>query len=186
VGRDSTERFEGAVGDEVRDRGTAAATGTTAATSATRATATASATTRNSDDSEDRDSNDSDGDSGGDGELCRGDVASDVRGPHRRQQRRMAAPSSASTVRRRRDPDRVRDGPKRERGLAGATLWETLLGRRSVWGRWSFRERVGWVGRAGDTPGCRRRTVQGGECGERAHHRFVGIGVTRLISSNKS
>jgi len=51
------------------------------------------------------DSNDSDGDSGGDGELCRGDVASDVReGPHRRQQRRMAAPSSASTVRRRRDP----------------------------------------------------------------------------------
>jgi len=174
-------RFDRAVrrcgwGRSSRSR-TAAATGTTAATSATRATATASATTRNSDDSEDRDSNDSDGDSGGDGELCRGDVASDVReGPHRRQQRRMAAPSSASTVRRRRDPDRVRDGPKRERGLAGATLWETLLGRRSVWGRWSFRGR-GWGGWAEreTLPGCRRRTVQGGECGK--EHITVSSGL---------
>jgi len=83
-------------------------------------------------------------------------------------------------VRRRFDVDETRTvfGTVREEGAwpGGATLWETLLGRRSVWGRWSFRGR-GWGGWAEreTLPGCRRRTVQGGECGK--EHITVSSGL---------
>jgi hypothetical protein len=65
-------------------------------------------------------------------------------GPHRRQHRRvdrnaMGVDGSAST----------RPGPCSGRSETGSVAWrgpryrETLLGRRSVWGRWSFRGK--WV-----------------------------------------
>jgi len=153
VGRDSTERFEGAVGDEVRDRGQQQrqgrrqqlqrrgrqrqhqrrpGTATTARTgTATTATATAGA------------------------------MASCVEGTSRAtSERDRTADSNAGwphrVVRRRFDVDETRTvfgrSEKRERGLAGPRCGETLLGRRSVWGRWSFRGR-GWGGWAErDTP----------------------------------
>jgi len=185
--RDSTERFEGAVGDEVRDRGQQQrqgrrqqlqrrgrqrqhqrrpGTATTARTgTATTATATAGAMAS----------------------CVEGTSrATSERGPHRRQQRRMAAPSSASTVRRRRDPDRVRDGPRRGSvAWRGHAVGDTSRASKCLGALELQRERVGWVGRAGDTPRLPSADCSGRRVWERAHHRFVGIGVTRLIS-NKS
>jgi len=164
VGRDSTERFEGAVGDEVRDRGQQQrqgrrqqlqrrgrqrqhqrrpGTATTARTgTATTATATAGA------------------------------MASCVGTSRATSERDRTADSNAGWphrgVRRRFDVDETRTvfGTVREEGAwpGGGHAVETLLGRRSVWGRWSFRGR-GWGGWAEreTLPGCRRRTVQGGE-----------------------
>jgi len=147
-------RFDRAVrrcgwGRSSRSR-TAAATGTTAATSATRATATASATTRNSDDSEDRTATTA--------TATAGAMASCVEGRRERRPRGTAPQTAtqdgrtecASTVRRRRDPDRVRDGPKkRERPGGGPRCGDTsraskCLGalelQREGWGGWAERE----------------------------------------------
>jgi len=119
--------------------------------------------------------------------VVRGDVASDVReGPHRRQQRRMAALSSA---RRRFDVDETRTvpGTVREEGawIGGATAVGDTSRASKCLGALELQREGGVGGQSGrHSPvavgGLFRRRVW-----ERAHHRFVGIGVTRLIS-NKS
>jgi len=186
VGRDSTERFEGAVGDEVRDRGQQQrqgrrqqlqrrgrqrqhqrrpGTATTARTgTATTATATAGAMAS----------------------CVEGTSrATSEEGPHRRQQRRMAAPSSASTVRRRRDPTVFGTVRRGAWPGGGHAVGDTSRASKCLGALELQRERVGWVGRAGDTPRLPSADCSGRRVWERAHHRFVGIGVTRLIS-NKS
>jgi len=116
----------------------------------------------------------------------RGAMASCVEGTSRATSERDRTTDSNAgwphrVVRRRFDVDETRTvfGTVREEGAwpgGGHAVGDTSRASKCLGALELQRERVGWVGRAGDTPpGCRRRTVQGGECGK--EHITVSSGL---------
>lgn len=178
VGRDSTERFEGAVGDEVRDRGQQQRQGRRQqlqrrGRQRQHQRRPGTATTARTGQQRQR-------------RRQRGAMASCVEGTSRAtSERDRTADSNAGwphrVVRRRFDVDETRTvfGTVREEGAwpgGGHAVGDTSRASKCLGALELQRERVGWVGRAGDTPpGCRRRTVQGGECGK--EHITVSSGL---------